>query len=125
MAALEKGITRNGEGFFRQDLEHPRSGLFSEGSIRLYFAFETNSERGSLSLSIFFIRRQEEFILVQGGMLDLNSMAFGFRPRPEPGTAAATAFRTAISTNRTSLPRPCSGCHPPGSWRRCSTSCTI
>jgi hypothetical protein len=76
MAALEKGITRNGEGFAGKTWNILGQVYFPKAVTDSTFAFETNSE----------------------------------------------AFRMAISTNRTSLLVPCSGCHPPGSWRRCSTN---
>jgi len=124
MAALEKGITRNGEGFSGKTWNILGQVYFPKAVSDSTFAFETNSEPGQF-VPVHIHPTQEEFILVQVGMLISNSMAFGCRPRPETWYACREAFRTAISTNRTSLPAPCSGCHPPESWRRCSTSCTI
>ena len=58
-------------GLFRQDLEYPRTGLFPKGGDDSTFAFETNSDPGQF-VPVHIHPTQDEFILVQDGMLDLK-----------------------------------------------------
>ncbi len=113
MAALEKGITRNGTGYSGKTWNILGQVYFPKAVSDSTFAFETNSDPGQF-VPVHIHPTQEEFIS--------NSMAFGCRPTLETWYACREAFRTVISTNRTSLPAPCSGYHLPGSWRRCSTN---
>ena len=71
MPALEKGITRNGEGYQGKtwnilgQVYHPKAVTDST------FAFETNSDPGQF-VPVHVHPTQDEFILVQEGVLDLK-----------------------------------------------------
>src|SRR5437879_9296544 len=71
MAALEKGITRNGEGFSGKTWNILGQVYFPKAVSDSTFAFETNSEPGQF-VPVHIHPTQEEFILVQVGMLDLK-----------------------------------------------------
>src|SRR5260370_24165854 len=71
MAALEKGITRNGEGFSGKTWNILGQVYFPKAVSDSTFAFETNSEPGQF-VPVHIHPTQEEFILVQEGMLDLK-----------------------------------------------------
>ena len=68
---LEKGITREGEGY--QDTQWNILGqvYFPKASCESTFAFETNSDPGQF-VPVHVHPTQEEFILVQEGELDLK-----------------------------------------------------
>src|SRR3979411_1896775 len=71
MAALEKGITRNGEGFSGKTWNILGQVYFPKAVSDSTFAFETNSDPGQF-VPVHIHPTQEEFILVQEGMLDLK-----------------------------------------------------
>jgi quercetin dioxygenase-like cupin family protein len=71
MAALEKGITRNGEGFSGKTWNILGQVYFPKAVTDSTFAFETNSEPGQF-VPVHIHPTQEEFILVQEGILDLK-----------------------------------------------------
>jgi quercetin dioxygenase-like cupin family protein len=71
MAMLEKGITRNGEGFLGRSWNILGQVYFPKALTDTTFAFETNSEPGQF-VPVHIHPTQEEFILVQEGMLDLK-----------------------------------------------------
>ena len=71
MSQLEKGITRNGEGFRGEKLNILGQVYFPKASTDSTFAFETNSEPGQF-VPVHIHPAQEEFILVQEGVLDLK-----------------------------------------------------
>src|SRR6266576_1229166 len=71
MAALEKGITRNGEGFSGKTWNILGQVYFPKAVSDSTFAFETNSEPGQF-VPVHIHPTQDEFILVQEGMLDLK-----------------------------------------------------
>ena len=71
MAALEKGITRNGEGFSGKTWNILGQVYFPKAVCESTFAFETNSEPGQF-VPVHIHPTQEEFILVQEGRLDLK-----------------------------------------------------
>lgn len=68
---LEKGITREGEGY--QDTQWNILGqvYFPKASCESTFAFETNSDPGQF-VPVHVHPTQDEFILVQEGELDLK-----------------------------------------------------
>jgi quercetin dioxygenase-like cupin family protein len=71
MATLEKGITRNGEGYLGRSWNILGQIYFSKAATDTTFAFETNSEPGQF-VPVHIHPTQEEFILVQEGLLDLK-----------------------------------------------------
>ena len=71
MAALEKGITRNGEGFSGKTWNILGQVYFPKAVTDSTFAFETNSDPGQF-VPVHIHPTQDEFILVQDGMLDLK-----------------------------------------------------
>src|SRR5947199_8271809 len=71
MAALEKGITRNGEGFSGKTWNIRGQVYFPKAVSDSTFPFETNSETGQF-VPVHIHPTQEEFILVQVVMLDLK-----------------------------------------------------
>ena len=71
MSELEKGITRNGEGFRGEKLNILGQVYFPKASTDSTFAFETNSEPGQF-VPVHIHPAQEEYILVQEGVLDLK-----------------------------------------------------
>jgi Uncharacterized conserved protein, contains double-stranded beta-helix domain len=68
---LEKGITRNGEGFAGTQWNILGQIYFPKASCESTFAFETNSEPGQF-VPVHVHPTQDEFILVQEGELDLK-----------------------------------------------------
>ena len=70
MAALEKGITRNGEGFKGKTWNILGQVYFPKAVTDSTFAFETNREPGQF-VPVHVHPTQDEFILVQEGVLDL------------------------------------------------------
>jgi len=71
MAALEKGITRSGQGFSGKTWNILGQVYFPKAICESTFAFETNSDPGQF-VPVHVHPTQEEFILVQDGMLDLK-----------------------------------------------------
>jgi quercetin dioxygenase-like cupin family protein len=71
MATLEKGITRNGEGYLGRSWNILGQIYFPKAVTDTTFAFETNSEPGQF-VPVHIHPTQEEFILVQEGLLDLK-----------------------------------------------------
>ncbi|BBE74642.1 cupin domain-containing protein [Oharaeibacter diazotrophicus] len=71
MADLEKGITRDGEGFAGTEWNILGQVYFPKASCDSTFAFETNSEPGQF-VPVHVHPTQDEFILVQEGELDLK-----------------------------------------------------
>jgi quercetin dioxygenase-like cupin family protein len=71
MGDLEKGITKNGEGFRDEKLNILGQVYFPKASSDSAFAFETNSEPGQF-VPVHIHPTQDEFILVQEGALDLK-----------------------------------------------------
>lgn len=71
MTALEKGITRNGEGFAGEKLNILGQVYYPKASTELAYAFETNSAPGQF-VPVHIHPTQDEFILVQEGVLDLK-----------------------------------------------------
>src|ERR1700739_1991130 len=71
MAALEKGRTANGEGYRGKTWNILGQIYFPKAVTDSTFAFETNSEPGQY-VPVHVHPTQEEFILVQDGMLDLK-----------------------------------------------------
>ncbi|HET7124265.1 MAG TPA: cupin domain-containing protein, partial [Bradyrhizobium sp.] len=63
MVALEKGITRNGEGFAGKTWSILGQVYFPKAVSDSTFAFETNSEPGQF-VPVHIHPTQEEFILV-------------------------------------------------------------
>jgi quercetin dioxygenase-like cupin family protein len=71
MAALEKGITLNGEGFHGKTWNILGQVYFPKAVTESTFAFETNSDPGQF-VPVHIHPSQDEFILVQEGVLDLK-----------------------------------------------------
>ncbi len=71
MAELEKGITRNGEGFSGKSWNILGQLYFPKAVSDSSFAFEANTEPG-LFVPVHVHPTQDEFILVQEGVLDLK-----------------------------------------------------
>ena len=71
MASLEKGITPNGEGYQGKTWNILGQVYFPKALTDSTFAFETNSEPGQF-VPVHVHPTQEEFILVQDGVLDLK-----------------------------------------------------
>ena len=71
MAALEKGITRNGTGYPGKTWNILGQVYFPKAVTDSTFAFETNSEPGQF-VPVHIHPTQDEFILVQDGTLDLK-----------------------------------------------------
>ena len=71
MAELEKGITRAGEGYAGKSWNILGQLYFPKASCESSFAFETNSEPGQY-VPVHVHPTQDEFILVQEGVLDLK-----------------------------------------------------
>src|SRR5436189_3134008 len=71
MAALEKGITRNGEGFSGKTWNILGQVYFPKAVSEATFAFEPNSAPGQF-VPVHVHPTQDEFILVQEGELDLK-----------------------------------------------------
>jgi len=68
MAALEKGITRNGTGYSGKMWNILGQVYFPKAVTDSTFAFETNSDPGQF-VPVHIHPTQDEFILVQDGML--------------------------------------------------------
>jgi quercetin dioxygenase-like cupin family protein len=71
MAALEKGITANGKGYGGKTWNILGQVYFPKAVTDSTFAFETNSEPGQF-VPVHIHPTQDEFILVQEGVLDLK-----------------------------------------------------
>jgi quercetin dioxygenase-like cupin family protein len=71
MAALEKGITANGAGYGGKTWNILGQVYFPKAVTDSTFAFETNSEPGQF-VPVHIHPTQDEFILVQEGVLDLK-----------------------------------------------------
>jgi quercetin dioxygenase-like cupin family protein len=124
MAALEKGITRNGTGYSGKTWNILGQVYFPKALTDSTFAFETNSDPGQF-VPVHIHPTQDEFILVQDGMLDLKLDGDWVQAKAGDLVRLPAAFRTAISTSRTSRRGRCSGCRRRKNSKRCSISCTI
>ena len=71
MGDLDKGITKNGEGFQGKSWNILGQTYFPKASCDATFAFETNSDPGQF-VPVHIHPTQDEFILVQEGELDLK-----------------------------------------------------
>ena len=71
MAALEKGITRNGTGYSGKTWNILGQVYFPKAVTDSTFAFETNSDPGQF-VPVHIHPTQDEFILVLEGELDLK-----------------------------------------------------
>jgi uncharacterized RmlC-like cupin family protein len=71
MADLEKGITKNGNGFEGVEWNILGQRYFPKVVCDTSFAFETNSSPGD-AVPVHVHHTQDEFILVQEGELDLK-----------------------------------------------------
>jgi quercetin dioxygenase-like cupin family protein len=71
VAALEKGITPNGAGYRGKTWNILGQVYFPKAVTESTFAFETNSEPGQF-VPVHVHPTQDEFILVQEGVLDLK-----------------------------------------------------
>src|SRR5258705_2553647 len=71
MAALEKSITRKGTGYSGKTWNILGQVYFPKAVTDSTFSFETNSDPGQF-VPVHIHPTQNEFILVQGGMLDLK-----------------------------------------------------
>src|SRR3981189_1135992 len=71
MGKLEKGITQNGVGYGGKAGNILDQVVFPKAVTDSTFAFETNSDPGQF-VPVHIHPTQDEFILVQDGMLDLK-----------------------------------------------------
>jgi quercetin dioxygenase-like cupin family protein len=71
MGTLEKGITRSGEGYSGKSWNILGQVYFPKAVTDSTFAFETNSAPGQF-VPVHIHPTQDEFILVQEGVLDLK-----------------------------------------------------
>jgi quercetin dioxygenase-like cupin family protein len=71
MGTLEKGITRNGEGYSGKSWNILGQVYFPKAVTDSTFAFETNSAPGQF-VPVHIHPTQDEFILVQEGVFDLK-----------------------------------------------------
>jgi uncharacterized RmlC-like cupin family protein len=71
MADLQKGITQNGSGYDGKSWNILGQVYFPKAVCASTFAFETNSKPGQ-HVPVHIHPTQEEFILVQEGVLDLK-----------------------------------------------------
>ena len=71
MGALEKGITRNGTGYGGKTWNILGQVYYPKAVTDATFAFETNSDPGQ-HVPVHIHPTQDEFILVQEGVLDLK-----------------------------------------------------
>ena len=71
MTALEKGITADGTGYGGKSWNILGQVYFPKAVTDSTFAFETNSEPGQF-VPVHIHPNQDEFILVQEGVLDLK-----------------------------------------------------
>ena len=71
MSVLDKGITQGGTGFAGKTWNILGQVYFSKAACESTFAFETNSEPGQF-VPVHIHPTQDEFILVQEGVLDLK-----------------------------------------------------
>jgi quercetin dioxygenase-like cupin family protein len=71
MGALEKGITQNGTGYSGKTWNILGQVYFPKAVTDSTFAFETNSDPGQF-VPVHIHPTQDEFILVQDGVLDLK-----------------------------------------------------
>jgi len=71
MADLEKGITQNGGGYGGKSWNILGQVYFPKAVCESTFAFETNSKPGQF-VPVHIHPTQDEFILVQEGVLDLK-----------------------------------------------------
>ncbi len=71
MATLEKGITPSGEGYRGKTWNILGQIYFPKAVTNSTFAFETNSDPGQF-VPVHVHPTQDEFILVQEGVLDLK-----------------------------------------------------
>ena len=100
MAALKKGITKNGTGYSGKTWNILGQVYFPKAVTDLTFAFETNSDPGQF-VPVHIHPTQEEFILVQDGILDLKLDGVWVKAHAgDLGLGCRAAFRTAISTSR-------------------------
>src|SRR5258706_14784260 len=91
MAALEKGITRNGEGFAGKTWNILGQVYFPKAVTDSTFAFETNSDPGQF-VPVHIHRHKRSLSLCRRAYWISNSMAFGCRPKPETWYACREAF---------------------------------
>ena len=117
MAALEKGITPNGQGYRGKTWNILGQVYYPKAVTDSAFAFETNSDPGQF-VPVHIHPTQDEFILVQDGVLDLKLDGVWTQARPAIWCACRAAFRMATSTNRTGRREPCFGSPRRRSWKR-------
>ena len=111
MAALEKGNTRNGEGYQGKTWNILGQIYFPKAVTDSTFAFETNSDPGQF-VPVHIHPTQDEFILVQEGVLDqftkpslvacdtMNHWIQGARdPLPVSGARIAFADGTPLTVD--------------------------
>ena len=84
------------------------------------FAFETNSAPGQF-VPVHIHPTQDEFILVQEGVLDLKLDGQWHKATAGDLVRLRAASHTAITTSPTSQRALCSGYRRLACWRRCST----
>ena len=124
MAALEKGITANGTGYGGKSWNILGQVYFPKAVTDSTFAFETNSEPGQF-VPVHIHPTQDEFILVQEGVLDLKLDGVWVQAKAGDLVRLPRGIPHGYSKSPTSRHGRCSGCRRCKSSKRCSTSCTI
>jgi mannose-6-phosphate isomerase-like protein (cupin superfamily) len=81
MGPLEKGVTPNGKGIGNKSWNILGQLYFPKASCDSSFAFETNSEPGQF-VPVHVHPTQDEFILVQEGVLDLKLDGVWLQAKP-------------------------------------------
>src|SRR3954466_13889116 len=92
MAALEKGVTRNGTGYSGKTWNILGQVYFPKAVTESTFAFETNSDPGQF-VPVHIHPTQDEFILVQDGHAGPEAgWRLGTGERGRSGSAAPRHF---------------------------------
>src|SRR5215470_11635730 len=110
MAALEKGITPNGQGYRGKTWNILGQVYYPKAVTDSTFAFETNSNPGQF-VPVHVHPTQDEFILVQEGVLDLKLDGVWVQAK----AGDLVRMPRGIQTSRRA---PCSGLPRCRNWKR-------
>jgi quercetin dioxygenase-like cupin family protein len=123
MAALDKGITRNGEGFSGKTWNILGQVYFPKAVCESTFAFETNSEPGQF-VPVHIHPTQDEFILVQEGMLDLKLDGVWVQAKAGDLVRLPRGISHGYFNKSDKPARALFWVSPSRNWKPCSTSFT-
>jgi len=123
MAALEKGITANGEGYRGKTWNILGQIYFPKAVADSTFAFETNSEPGQY-VPVHVHPTQDEFILVQEGVLDLKLDGVWVKAKAGDLVRMPRGIPHGYFNKSDKPARALFWSRRCRSWKRCSTSCT-